>query len=70
MFLFINLLVGLIRYNLCANIGWLKSFYKGVLMEHDNFLGGAFNKKMGELNIDKLSEYLSYSVFVHSRVLS
>ncbi len=36
-------------------------------MEHDNFLGGAFNKKMGELNIDKLSEYLSYSVFVHSR---
>ncbi len=51
---------------------WLKSFLKGVLIEHDNFLGGAFNKKMGELNIDKidkLSEYLSYSVFVHSRVL-
>ncbi len=40
----------------------------GVLCK---FLGGAFNKKMGELNIDKLSEYLSYSsVFVHSRVLS
>ncbi len=39
-------------------------------MENDNFLGGAFNKKMGELNMDKLSEYLSYSVFVHSRVLS
>ncbi len=38
----------------------------GIL--HD-FLGDAFNKKMGELNIDKLSEYLSYSVFVHSRVL-
>ncbi|GAA9341092.1 hypothetical protein TH0551_09940 [Helicobacter pylori] len=33
------------------------------------FLGDAFNKKMGELNIDKLSEYLSYSVFVHFRVL-
>ncbi len=65
MFLFINLLVGLTRYNAL----YLKSFYKGVLMEHDNFLGGAFNKKMGELNIDKLSEYLSYSVFVHSRVL-
>lgn len=31
MFLFINLLVGLIRYNLCANIVWLKSFLKGVL---------------------------------------
>ncbi len=60
MFLFINLLVGLIRYNVL----YLKSFYKGVLMEHDNFLGGAFNKKMGELNIDKLSEHLSYSVFV------
>ncbi len=39
-------------------------------MEYDNFLGGVLNKKMGELNIDKLSEYLSYSVFVHSRVLS
>ncbi len=38
-------------------------------MEHDNSLGGAFNKETGELNIDKLSEYLSYSVFVHSRVL-
>ncbi len=33
-------------------------------MEYDNFLGGAFNKKMGELNIDKLSEYLSYSVYL------
>ncbi len=61
--------MSLIRYNLCTNIVWLKSFLKGVLMEHDNFLGGAFNKKMGELNIDKFSEYLSYSVFVHSRVL-
>ncbi|MFP6188165.1 GTPase [Helicobacter pylori] len=26
-------------------------------MEHDNFLGGAFNKKMGELNTDKLHEH-------------
>ncbi|EJB86719.1 hypothetical protein HPHPH11_0963 [Helicobacter pylori Hp H-11] len=26
-------------------------------MEHDNFLGGAFNKKMGELNTDKLREH-------------
>lgn len=33
-------------------------------MEHDNFLGGAFNKKMVELNLDKLSEYLSYGVSV------
>lgn len=47
MFLFMSL----IRYNLCTNIVWLKSFLKGVLMEYYNFLGGAFNKKMGELNV-------------------
>ncbi len=31
--------------------------FKGVLMEHDNSLGGAFNKETGELNTDKLHEH-------------
>ncbi len=37
-------------------------------MEHDNFLGGAFNKKMGELNIDKLSEisHIAYLCILES----
>ncbi len=31
--------------------------FKGVLMGHDNSLGGAFNKETGELNTDKLREH-------------
>ncbi|GAA9345022.1 hypothetical protein TH0596_02040 [Helicobacter pylori] len=30
-------------------------------MEHDNSLGGAFNKETGELNTDKLHEHFNTS---------
>ncbi|WP_225306094.1 GTPase [Helicobacter pylori] len=58
----------LIRYNRCDNILWLKSFLKGVLMEHNGhdklngilhkFLGDAFtlDGKEGGLNMEKLHE--------------